>query len=92
LDAAGISTEQQEAINHVSGGNILDARSLYQHDPVYVILRDKLHLNDYIIAGIAIITSVVILFGLGALFHLTSSLEYLIRSLLQTFIVSLFHR
>ncbi len=64
----------------------LDSSFFYQKDPPFVLLADRLHLNEFAVAGIAIVTSVLVLFGLGAFFSVFDT-NYIIRSSLQTFIV-----
>lgn len=87
MDIAQTPAEQQETpVAAESDNTHLEAYYFYQQDPALVWLADKLRLNEYMIAGIAIITSVVILFGLGALFHLFTT-NYVIRSLLQAFVI-----
>ena|SRR5438876_8128221 len=59
---AGLVNQQKGAENSASD-TTLSAQQFYQHDPLLVLLKDKLHLNDlWIIAGVMVLPGVVFLF------------------------------
>jgi len=62
---AGLSTRQENTGDGFSG-KTLPLQKLYQHDPLLLVLKDKLHLNEiWSIIGIAALTGTV-LFGLAS--------------------------
>lgn len=55
--------DQQKGDESSANDTILSARQFYQHDPLFVLLKDKLHLNDlWIIAGVMVLPGGVFLF------------------------------
>ena len=65
----------------------LTDRQFYKGDPLLVLLRDRLRLEDgWIIAGSALLTAAAV-FGVPALFGIHANLPQLIVGLLETFLI-----
>ena len=59
MEAVGITAQ---AVSSEVTGKILPMEKLYQHDPLLVLLRDRLHLNEiWSILGIAFFTGIVLI-------------------------------
>jgi hypothetical protein len=59
MEAVGITAQ---AVSSEVTGKILPVEKLYQHDPLLVLLRDRLHLNEiWSILGIAFFTGIVLI-------------------------------
>lgn len=53
---------QQEGAESSASDTTLSAQQFYQHDPLLVLLKDRLHLNDlWIIAGVMVLPGGVFL-------------------------------
>ncbi len=57
------------------------------HDPLYQLLTTFWNLNEYAVAGVALFVSTFVLLGLGTLFQMTNDMNYLIRSIVQAWLV-----
>src|SRR5712691_3010331 len=88
---ASLSAQQASTASKANGTKLV-ATELYQHDPLMVLLKDKLRLNDIVsVMGVAVLAGVV-LFGLaflaGMRFDLQgNSLGDTLRALAQTVVL-----
>src|SRR5262249_51735328 len=89
MEVAGITTQ---AVSSEVTGKILPMEKLYQHDPLLMLLKDRLHLNEiWSILGIAFFTGIVLI-GLPILTMpnfdpLGVSLLVTLRDVVQTLIL-----
>src|SRR5215469_2979546 len=89
MEAVGITTQ---AVSSEVTGKVLPMEKLYQHDPLLVLLKDRLHLNEvWSILGIAFFTGIVLI-GLPILTTphfdpLGDSLLVTLRVVVQTLIL-----
>lgn len=59
---AGLVDQQRETVNSASSA-VLSAQQIYQRDPLFVLLKDKLRLNNlWIMAGVIVLPGGVFLF------------------------------
>ena len=89
MEAASITTQ---VVSSEVTGKTLPVEKLYQHDPLLVLLKDRLHLNEiWSILGIAFFTGIVLI-GLPILTTpnfdpLGVSLLVTLRDVVQTLIL-----
>lgn len=66
--------EQQKGTGRLAGSTVLSAQQLYQHDPLLVLLKDRLRLNDrWIIVGVIVLPAA---FSLSWWFGLAQKLSF----------------
>ncbi len=95
MDATSVSTTTQTAtapkpvVMTLDDPKVVYPKSIYANDPLYRLLKDRGHINDYvIIAAVGVLTALVF-FGLGALLHVQyyGKWQYIVSATVQAVVV-----